>query len=85
MITAYYAFVDEKNYVTEVIPGKEGPIEGLPPEEWYAKYQGQKCLRTSINGSFRGCYAGIGYFYDESLDEFIAPESIPFPFPTSKK
>ena len=80
MITAYYAFVDANNYVTDVIPGKEGPIEGLPPEEWYANYHGQKCLRTSINGSFRGCYAGIGYFYDETKDEFVAPPSVPFPF-----
>lgn len=29
--------------------------------------------QTSYNGNFRGCYAGIGYRYDSSLDEFVAP------------
>jgi hypothetical protein len=31
---------------------------------------------TSYNNNFRGRYAGIGYRYDEELDEFIAPEFI---------
>jgi len=30
---------------------------------------------TSYNGNFRGRYAGIGYKYDEELDEFVAPEA----------
>ena len=30
---------------------------------------------TSYNGNFRGVYAGIGYKYDEALDEFVAPEA----------
>lgn len=30
-------------------------------------------LQTSYNGNFRGMYAGIGYTYDEDLDEFVAP------------
>jgi hypothetical protein len=34
------------------------------PGEW---------LQTSYNNNFRGCYAGIGYTYDDDLDEFIAP------------
>lgn len=77
MTVAYYAFLDENNYVTEVIPGKEGLIEGIPPHEWYANFRGQKCVRTSIDGLIRGCYAGIGYYYDETLNEFIPPESEP--------
>ena len=32
-----------------------------------------KWLRTSYNGNIRGRYAGIGFTYDEELDEFIAP------------
>lgn len=31
---------------------------------------------TSYNNNFRGTYAGIGYRYDEELDEFVAPEPI---------
>ena len=29
--------------------------------------------QTSYNGNFRGTYAGIGYRYDRTLDEFVAP------------
>ena len=30
-------------------------------------------IRTSYNSSIRGTYAGIGFAYDEELDEFVAP------------
>lgn len=30
-------------------------------------------LQTSYHGSFRGCYAGIGFSYDETLDVFVPP------------
>jgi len=29
--------------------------------------------QTSYNSNFRGTYAGIGYRYDRTLDEFVAP------------
>jgi hypothetical protein len=72
---AHYAFLDENNIVTEVIPGKDEDetIEGLTPEEWYADFRGQKCVRTSYNGRIRYNYAGIGYTYDPIDDAFIAP------------
>jgi hypothetical protein len=31
-------------------------------------------LQTSYSGSFRGTYAGIGDYYDEESDSFVAPE-----------
>lgn len=70
---AHYAFLDENNIVTEVITGVDETelLDGLPPEEWYGNFRGQKCVRTSYNGKIRGCYAGIGYRYDEKLDIFI--------------
>ena len=72
---AHYAFLDENNIVTEVIVGKDETelIEGLTPEEWYGNFRGQKCVRTSYNGSIRYNYAGIGYSYDPIDDAFIAP------------
>ena len=72
---AHYAFLDENNIVTEVITGKDETeiIEGLTPEEWYANYRGQRCVRTSYNGNIRYNYAGIGYTYDPIDDAFIAP------------
>jgi hypothetical protein len=30
--------------------------------------------QTSYHGTFRGYYAGIGFYYDEALDAFIPPE-----------
>ena len=73
---AYYAFLDENNVVTEVIPGIDETelIEGLHPETWYGNFRGQTCKRTSYNHNIRKRYAGIGYTYNETLDAFIAPK-----------
>lgn len=38
---------------------------------------GGEWRQTSYHGTFRGCYAGIGYTYDPELDEFIPPEPEP--------
>lgn len=72
---AHYAFLDDSNIVTEVIVGKDETevIDGITPEEWYANYRGQRCVRTSYNGNIRYNYAGIGFTYDPIDDAFIAP------------
>lgn len=72
---AHYAFLDENNIVTEVITGKDENeiLDGLIPEEWYANFRGQKCVRTSYNSKIRFNYAAIGYSYDPIDDAFIAP------------
>lgn len=86
---AHYAFLDENNVVTHVIPGVDEwhTIEGDEPESWYATFTGQTCRRTSynthggehVNGGtpYRLNYAGPGYTYDPNLDGFIPPQ--PFP------
>jgi len=73
---AHYAFLDKNNIVTEVITGidENQKIEGLDPEIWYGNFRGQVCKRTSYNNKIRKNYAGIGYFYDDSRDAFIAPQ-----------
>jgi hypothetical protein len=73
---AHYAFLDENNVVTEVITGMDENelIEGLDPENWYGKFRGQKCVRTSYNNKIRKNFAGIGMIYDESRNAFIAPK-----------
>ena len=70
---AHYAFLDENNLVTNVIKGIEETelIEGLSPEEWYGNFQGQRCIRTSINNRIRKNFAGKGTYYDEQRDAFI--------------
>lgn len=73
---AHYAFLDDNNVVTEVIPGRHEweVVDGISDwEAYYGEIRGQRCLRTSYNGNIRGRYAGIGYIYDPTLDEFIAP------------
>lgn len=73
---AHYAFLDANNTVTEVIVGRNEweVVQGVTDwESYYGAFRGQRCLRTSYNGNIRGRYAGIGYTYDEELDEFIPP------------
>jgi hypothetical protein len=51
MTMAHYAFLDENNVVTHVIPGVDETdlIEGKDPEVWYGQFVGQTCKRTSYN------------------------------------
>jgi hypothetical protein len=72
---AHYAFIDENSIVTEVIVGIDETelIEGKSPEDWYAEFRGQSCIRTSYNGKIRYNFAGVGYTYDPIDDAFIAP------------
>ena len=76
---AHYAFLDENNIVTEVIPGKDETelIDGLEPETWYGNYRGQVCKRTSYNSRIRGTYAGKGFSYNAAEDIFITPQPYP--------
>ena len=71
---AHYAFLDKNNIVTEVIVGRNENDGDINWEEWYSNYRGQKCVRTSYNGTIRKNYAGIGYKYDEEKDVFIPPK-----------
>ena len=73
---AHYAFLNDSNIVTEVIPGIDETelIEGLSPEEWYGNFRGQTCIRTSYNGNIRKNYAGIGFLYDPIRDAFLPPQ-----------
>jgi hypothetical protein len=73
---AHYAFLDENNIVTEVITGIDETelIEGLDTETWYGNFRGQVCKRTSYNGNYRKNYAGVGFYFNEAIDAFIAPK-----------
>ena len=66
---AHFAHIDENNIVTEVLV--------VPDEQ---EHRGQEYLnelglegrwiQTSYNDNIRGRYAGIGDYYNESLDIF---------------
>ena len=75
-IMDYYAFLDENNLVTEVIPGKDQGEDGVNWEQWYGEFRGQVCKRSRTDG-FRKHYAGIGYTYDSVNDVFYAPQPYP--------
>jgi hypothetical protein len=73
---AHYAFLDENNIVTEVIPGRHEweIVDGVSDwEKWYGDFRGQLCKRTSYNGNIRYNYAGVGFTFDPIDDAFIAP------------
>ena len=72
---AHYAFLDDKNLVTEVIVGNDETTGDW--ETYYGNIRGQVCVRTSYNGNIRKNYAGIGYSYDKKLDGFIPPKPYP--------
>ena len=76
---AHYAFLDENNIVTEVITGIDETelIEGLDTETWYGNFRGQVCKRTSYNGNYRKNYSGVGFYFNEAIDAFIAPKPYP--------
>lgn len=73
---AHYAFLDENNIVTEVISGIDEnlTIENKTPQTWYGEFRNMRCIRTSYNSKIRKHFAGIGMYYDESRDAFIAPK-----------
>jgi hypothetical protein len=72
---AHYAYLDENNYVVDVIVGKDENelIDGLTPEVYYALGTPFKVLRTSYNATVRYNFAGIGFTYDPVDDAFISP------------
>jgi hypothetical protein len=77
---AHYAFLDDNNIVTEVIVGRHEYeiVDGISDwETYYGEFRNQRCVRTSYNGNIRKNYAGIGYWYDDTLDAFIPPQPYP--------
>lgn len=77
---AHYAFLDENNIVTEVIPGRneDEVVDGISDwEAHYGEFRGQRCVRTSYNSNIRGVYAGVGYSYNDEEDIFVAPQPYP--------
>jgi hypothetical protein len=78
---AHFAQVDDQNVVREVIVISDDISPDPAPDN---EQQGQAFIadvlglagewkQTSYNGNFRGVYAGVGYTYDPTLNEFVAP------------
>lgn len=81
ILMAHFAELDENNIVQRVIVVHNNELlddKGIESEwkgiEFCIQHYGGRWVQTSYNATFRGRYAGGGFYYDETLDEFIAPE-----------
>jgi hypothetical protein len=78
---AHFAKLDENNNVlsVHVLDNKVITINNVESEQTGISFLSQLhnhslWKQTSYNGSFRKQYCGVGYFYNEELDIFIAPQ-----------
>ena len=77
---AHFAKLNENNMVLEVNVVSNNALDVSNEEasgiafltEWSGGYSNWK--QTSYNGTFRKNYAGIGFYFDEERDAFIAPK-----------
>ena len=83
---AHFAQVDEYGIVRQVIVISNADCGGgtfpasEPVGQAFINGPHPDCLaldgvwrQTSYSGSFRGCFAGLGYSYDSTLDVFVQP------------
>lgn len=72
---AHWAELDENNIVLRVVVGNNNHSnEGY---DWLIENLGGRWIKTSYNHNIRARFAGIGYYYDEERDIFIAPQPYP--------
>jgi len=72
---AHFAEIDENNIVIRVLVTDNNMLnEGY---EWLIENLGGRWVQTSYHANFRKAFAGIGCYYDERLDAFIAPKAYP--------
>ena len=85
---AHYAILNEDNYVTQVIVGRNENDIVLDKDgntiDWEKYYGGKRTSYNTSNGvhklggtAFRKNYAGAGFFYDINRDAFIPPKRYP--------
>jgi hypothetical protein len=78
---AHFAKVNDRNIVIEVIVISNDDAPDPYPESeplgqtYIANELGLAgtWLQTSYHGNFRGTYAGPGYSYDPTIDQFVPP------------
>ena len=77
---AHFAQLDDNNVVitvtvinNEVLLDENGVEQESIGAEFCAELFGGRWIQTSYNGKFRKRYAGRGFIYDETKDEFIDP------------
>lgn len=71
---SHWAEIDTNNIVIRVLVGNNNDPNGDEGEQWFNEVLGGTWVKTSYNGNIRKNFAGVGYFYNEALDAFIAPQ-----------
>jgi hypothetical protein len=74
---AHWAELDENNIVIRVTVGNNNDPNGDEGYQWLIDNLGGRWVQTSYNNNFRKQYAGIGFYYDQEADVFIAPTPYP--------
>jgi hypothetical protein len=81
---AHFAELDDNSYVKRVLVVNNNELldeNGLEQSQkgidFLVALFGGRWVQTSYNSTFRKCFAGIDYFYDETADVFIPRK--PFP------
>lgn len=71
---AHWAEIDDNNIVLRVTVGDNEDPNGDEGYQWLIDNLGGRWIKTSYNNKIRKQYAGIGFYYDEQNDVFIAPK-----------
>jgi hypothetical protein len=71
---SHWAQLDENNIVLQVLVGDNNDPNGDEGYRTISESLGGHWVKTSYNGNFRKNYAGIGFYYSEDMDAFIAPQ-----------
>jgi hypothetical protein len=71
---AHWAEIDENNIVVRVLVGDNNDPAGDEGYSWLIENLGGRWIQTSYNNRIRKQFAGLGFFYDEENDVFVAPQ-----------
>jgi hypothetical protein len=74
---SHWAEIDDTNTVLRVLVGDNNDPAGDEGYLWLINNLGGTWVKTSYNAAtngFRKNYAGVGYYFDEARDAFIAPK-----------
>lgn len=71
---AHFAEIDENNMVIRVLVTDNNDPHGDEGHQWLVDNFGGAWIKTSYNANIRYNFAGIGFYYDEIADAFIAPK-----------
>jgi hypothetical protein len=72
---SHWAEVDSNNIVLRVTVGNNNDPAGDEGYQWLIDNLGGTWIKTSINATIRGKFAGIGDYYDPQNDVFVSPDN----------